>query len=266
MSRAVDPPLCKYPRTVHLEGSRLQPGDEDLTQVAYRDLPPGCLIVEEKLDGANAAFSFASDGAVRLQSRGHYLTGGPRERHFAFFKAWVDGHRWSLWDRLGDRYVVYGEWVYAKHTIFYDALPHYFHEFDVLDRETGAFLSTRRRRALLDGLPIVSVPVLWEGHERPPLEAWVGRSRYKSERWRQRLVESASAQGLEVERVERQTDPSDQMEGLYIKVESDEEVLLRCKWIRASFLTSVIDSGSHWLQRPIVPNLLRPDVDLFAAR
>ena len=30
-----------------------------------------------------------------------------------------------------------------------------------------------------------------------------------------------------------------------------------------SFLTSVVESGSHWLSRPIVPNQLRAGVDLF---
>jgi len=42
-------------------------------------------------------------------------------------------------------------------------------------------------------------------------------------------------------------------------------VLGRYKWIRASFLTAVVDSGSHWLARPIVPNRLADGVDLFAA-
>jgi hypothetical protein len=37
---------------------------------------------------------------------------------------------------------MYGEWVYAKHTVFYDKLPHYFLEFDILETKTGAFLST----------------------------------------------------------------------------------------------------------------------------
>ena len=64
---------------------------------------------------------------------------------------------------LGDRYVVYGEWLYAKHTIFYDRLPHYFLEFDVLDRRTHMFLDTPARRDLLAGLPIASVPVLRSG-------------------------------------------------------------------------------------------------------
>ena len=37
----------------------------------------------------------------------------------------------------------------------------------------------------------------------------------------------------------------------------------RYKWVRASFLTSVVDSGSHWLKRPIIPNQLRAGVNLF---
>lgn len=41
-----------------------------------------------------------------------------------------------LYEVLGRRYVMYGEWMYAKHTIYYDLLPHYYMEFDVLDRET----------------------------------------------------------------------------------------------------------------------------------
>jgi hypothetical protein len=40
-------------------------------------------------------------------------------------------------------------------------------------------------------------------------------------------------------------------------------VLERYKWIRASFLTAVVDSGSHWLSRPIVPNQLAEGVNLW---
>src|SRR5205807_2014548 len=32
---------------------------------------------------------------------------------------------------LTDRYILYGEWLYAKHTVFYTDLPHYFLEFDI---------------------------------------------------------------------------------------------------------------------------------------
>jgi hypothetical protein len=81
--------LRKYPRTPHLVGSRLQPGDADLAAVPFTELAGRYLVVEEKLDGANAAISFGADGELLLQSRGHYLTGGPRERQFGPFKAWA---------------------------------------------------------------------------------------------------------------------------------------------------------------------------------
>ena len=161
---------------------------------------------------------------------------------------------------LTDRFVLYGEWLYAKHTIFYDQLPHYFLEFDILDTQTGQFLSTERRRQLLAGLPIASVPVLWSGvaESLDHLLALVGPSLYKSADWRQRLREVCGERGLDAERIERETDSADDMEGLYLKVEEPAgAVVERYKWIRASFLTSVVDSGSHWLSRPIVPNQLR---------
>lgn len=109
-------------------------------------------MVEEKLDGA-----------LRLQSRGHILSGGPRERQFAPLKAWAAGVSDLLWSRLADRYVLFGEWLFAKHTVFYDALPHYFAAFDLYDTQQRTFVSTPRRNEMLAGAPVVSVPVLFTG-------------------------------------------------------------------------------------------------------
>jgi len=260
--------IIKYPRTHHVEGSRLQPGDEDLDSVRLADLAGERLVVEEKLDGANAGISFSADGALRLQSRGHFLTGGYRERHFDLFKTWANTHRNALWDLLGARFVAYGEWLYAKHTIFYDALPHYFLEFDVLDRERGTFLDTERRHALFAESPIVSVPVVWTGATptRAALESLVSHSLYKTSGWREALADQAAAANVDPARAARETDPANESEGLYIKSERDGAVVGRYKWVRATFLTSVIDSGSHWLDRPIVPNRLAVGVDLFGSR
>lgn len=260
------PEMLKYPRTLHLQGSRLEPGDEDLEAVPFATIRGQHLVVEEKLDGANAGISFDPDGSLLLQSRGHHLTGGARERHFALFKTWAHRHRDALWEVLGDRYVMYGEWLYAKHTIFYDALPHYFLEFDVLDRRDGRFLSTAARRRLLAGTPVRSVPVLLEGMPAclEGLTELVDVSLYKTARWRDALRQASLEAGQDPARVAAQTDPAELAEGLYIKVEDGERVLSRYKWVRASFLTSVLDSGSHWLSRPIVPNQLAEGVDLYA--
>jgi len=266
--------IHRYPRTPHLEGSRLQPGDHDLAQVPLAELRGRYVIVEEKLDGANSGISLDGDGVLQLQSRGHVLAGGAREKHWDLFKQWAATHAGVLTERLAGGLVLYGEWLYAKHTIFYDLLPHYFLEFDIRDA-AGAFWSTARRRAHLAGSPVVAVPVIWEGIcERPErLPQLVARALYKSERWRERLRELTDADdrsgprpsGRGPENPDNQTDLSDLAEGLYIKVEDPATgtVTGRYKWIRASFLTAVVESGSHWLARPIVPNQLAPGVELF---
>lgn len=253
--------LRKYPRTHHILDSRVQPDDEDMRASSFDEIAGRHLVVEEKVDGANAAISFAPDGRLMLQSRGHYLTGGPRERHFDLFKRWAHEISDAIRPILQDRFVVYGEWLYAKHTIFYDALPHYFLEFDVLDRRQEIFLSTPARRRLLSGLPLCSVPVLHEGPVRDAtmLQALVRRSAFKSQNWRERLIECARPPEHRRHLVEQQTDKSDLMEGLYIKIEESDSVTGRFKYVRRDFLATVLDSESHWQSRPILPNRLAPD-------
>jgi hypothetical protein len=257
--------ITKYPRTQHLQGSRLQPGDEDLAQVSFADIAGRHVVVEEKIDGANAGIRFDSDAQLHLQSRGHFLTGGPREKYFNLFKQWASAHAPALLEALWDRCILFGEWMYAKHTVFYDRLPHYFFEFDVLDTHTGEFLSTACRRQLLAGLPIVSVPVLYEGPAQSleHLRGLIAHSLYKGPAWKSALERAAAEAGVPAEQAWKETDPSDLAEGLYLKVEEDGRVVQRLKFIRASFSSAVLDSGSHWLRRPIVRNGLAAGVDLF---
>ena len=250
--------MKKYPRTPHLQGSRLQPGDEDLSQIPFSDIAGRHLVVEEKCDGANSAVSFSAQGELLLQSRGHYLTGGYRERHFNLMKQWAGIHQKDFYSVLGPRYIMYGEWMYAKHTVFYDALPHYFLEFDVFDRETSRFLDTPSRQKLLAGLPVASVPVLGQGcfTSQKQILAFLGDSRYITNRHMETLQALSRRAGLDPDKVCRETDPSTTMEGLYIKVEEDGQVVARLKYVRASFLQCVDTSGTHWIDRPLLPNQL----------
>ena len=250
--------LKKYPRTPHIEGSRLQPGDEDMSQIPFETIKGKHLVIEEKCDGANSAVSFDEGGQLLLQSRGHYLTGGYRERHFNFMKQWATVHRDAFFEVLGSRYIMYGEWMYAKHTVFYDALPHYFLEFDILDRETGVFLDTPTRRAMLAELPVVSVPVLGEGcfQCKEDLVKLLGQSRFVTGNQKQNLIDAAVKLGLDPERNCRETELSGLMEGLYIKAEENGQVVDRMKFVRAAFLQCVDFSESHWIDRPIIPNRL----------
>ncbi len=258
-------PLLKYPRTPHLQGSKLQPGDEDLDQVPLRHLIGRAVVAEEKVDGANCAVSFDSERELFLQSRGHYLEGGPREEQFALLKTWASCFSAQLWEALQDRYVMYGEWLFAKHTVYYDRLPHYFLEFDIYDRIEGVFLSTPRRHQILQSTPVRSVPVLFsgDGKELKKPESLLKPSLYKSADWKESLKTQASSLGQDIERVLRETDLSDTAEGLYIKIEENGVVTDRFKWVRHNFLQAIAESGSHWRDRPTLPNGLAPGIDLF---
>jgi hypothetical protein len=269
------PDLLKYPRTPHLEGSCLGPGDEDLSQVPIGALFGLHVIVEEKVDGANCALCFNELGELFIQSRGHYLVGGPRERHFEQLKGWAATHHRVLLQVLGSRYVLYGEWLAAKHTVFYDVLPHYFLEFDVYDTKAEAFLDTHSRRDLLRRTPVVSVPVLFEGvlieRRRDTIEcltAFLRPSLYKSPEWRQRLEEQAVLSGQDPLHVTAETDSSDIAEGLYVKTEGFGQVTGRYKWVRHDFLATILDpagaTSTHWLDRPHVANILSEGADLYA--
>ncbi len=259
--------LLKYPRTPHLAGSRLQAGDSACDQVPLSRLAGCHVVIEEKLDGANTAVSFNAAGELQLQSRGHYLTGGGGERQFNLFKLWARAHEQRLLTLLEDRYVLYGEWLYAKHSVFYDRLPHYFHEFDVLDRHTGQFLSTAQRRQLLADSPVLSVPVLYEG-PMPTRAPWlwklVVRSLAKTRGWRTSFEATVAREGLPLPLCWQQTDTSDLAEGLYLKVEDEAQVLGRCKLVRPDFVQTILDSGSHHSRRPVLPNGLDAAVDLYA--
>ncbi|RAL26444.1 RNA ligase family protein [Thermoflavimicrobium daqui] len=258
--------MIKYPRTPHIEGSGLQQGDNDLNLVPYSTLKNAYLVIEEKMDGANCGISFTSDGQLRLQSRGHYLTGGPREQQFHLLKSWANRYTGELWYLLGDRYILYGEWMYAKHTIFYTDLPHYFLEFDIYDQQEKVFLSTKARRDLLKSAPfIVSVKVLYEGAAPSylTLKEWIGPSHFISHDLIDQLCKKAIEQGISPDTVLKETDLSGLMEGLYIKEEEGDMVKGRYKFVRSDFLQTIIDSESHWMNRQLLPNQLRKGVTLF---
>ncbi len=260
--------IHKYPRTQHIKGSRLQPGDEDLDSIPFKKIANQHLVVEEKMDGANAGISFSRDGELMLQSRGHYLTGGKREKHFNLFKSWAAAHSGALYEVLGSRYLMYGEWLYAKHTIYYNRLPHYFLEFDILDTQAKVFLSRPGRRELLKPLPFIkSVKVLYEGHlnQLDDLISLLGPSHFISNNHIDDLVRHVADMGMDAQRIKQETDTSTAMEGLYIKVEEIKAVKDRFKYVRPSFLTTVIQSETHWLNRPIISNQLSRDIELFGA-
>lgn len=257
--------LVKYPRTPHLEGSKLQPGDSSYDQISLKSLVNGELIWEEKIDGANCGISFSDSNELQLQSRGHYLNGNFRESHFNLFKIWANSISDELYIVLGNQYIMYGEWCYAKHSVFYDLLPHYFLEFDVYDKLNDSWLSTSARKELLKYLPIYSVPVLHNGFLKTinDVNDLIKPSLYKSPNWKESMSIQANRHNLDYIRLLSETGSTILSEGLYIKHELDNKVIGRYKFIRHSFIQTIIDSGTHWADRPTLPNMLESNKNIF---
>ncbi|HLG77087.1 MAG TPA: DNA ligase, partial [Ktedonobacteraceae bacterium] len=79
----------------------------------------------------------------------------------------------------------------------------------------------------------------------------------------ERLRALCQEKGLNAAQALKETDPSALMEGLYLKMERDGIVQERYKYVRRSFLQTVFDSESHWMDRPLLPNSLKPGTTLF---
>jgi hypothetical protein len=259
--------ILKYPRTQHLEGSKLQKGDEDLSQVSFASLKGKTIVVEEKFDGANTGLSFTEDYDLLLQSRGHYLVGGAGEAEFNQLKVWSRAHEDMLLNMLEDRYIMYGEFMVSKHTVFYDRLPHIFLEFDIYDKASERFLSTPERRKLIGNKPIISVPVVYQGiapTSSEVLQKLVKPSLSKSPWWKENFVKRVKEANYDLDRAWKETDQTNLSEGLYIKVEDETGVVQRLKWVRPGFLQALEESGSHWRDRMGIFNSLAPWVDIFS--
>jgi hypothetical protein len=144
-------------------------------------------------------------------------------------------------------------------------LPHYFPAFDVLDLSTEQFLDTALRTALLVNAPVVHVPVLFEGVLRSAkqLRSLLATSRFISPENSENLRKTAIELGQNPDRALHGADLSRKMEGLYIKVKDQGRVCERYKFVRATFLQTVMDSGDHWAARPLLPNQLAPGCGLF---
>lgn len=242
--------MYKYPKTPRL-GAVMQ---EDLR--GWRHL---MTVVEEKVDGANAAVYF-EDGQLVLQSRGHRLTGGPRERLFERMWPWAYARLDALLGALEDRYVLFGEWCFAKGRIFYDALPDYFLAFDVWDRQTETFLSSLKWRSLVTqklSPEVAMVDILWQGQfdKAPAFSSLIGPSRYKTPNWRKPYFDTMAGP-IGQHYTLGETDETDLMEGVYVKVEDDERVIGRMKLPRPEF-EKIRTDDSKWLRRPLWPNQLR---------
>lgn len=246
--------MIKLPRTRHIEGSRLPLREVDPEAEEFLRLKEKFLVIEEKVDGTGVSLSFDDELEIQIGHRGHIAIG----KEFTKLYRWADSHKDRLFDLLGTRYVLFGEWMLHKHTIFYDKLPHLFLESDIYDQENQLWLSTFARDQLLIGHSdyIKRVPVIsaFKPSSLNQIVSLIRKSKFQSEKWQEALQSQCHRMNQSLDKILKETDCSELMEGLYIKHEDDKQVIARYKYVRYEFVKLIVNMGSHLIDREPVYN------------
>ncbi len=212
----------KYPRTFHVEWSKGATNDDkissDLSQLI--GVP---IVITEKIDGSNTCLE-----TDLCFARTH--SGPPTHPSFDGFKALHAEIRWQIPKNIQ----IFGEWVYALHSIKYDTLPGYFLLFNIRDLSNSQWVSWEEVELWAEELNLPTVPVLFKGQ-------------VSSEKELKKLTESLM------------NTPSlcgDIKEGVVMRVEEsfDDENFSFCvaKMVRKNH----VQTSVHWKEQEIVRNKL----------
>ncbi|TFK67350.1 hypothetical protein BDN72DRAFT_843206 [Pluteus cervinus] len=191
------------------------------------------IVITEKIDGANLGFSLAPSSSggppeIQVQNRSHYVN-HLTHAQFKPLANWMPAHTGDLMSILyrdpyyPQRYILYGEWMHATHSIAYTHLPDLFMAFDLYDRARNSFVDRATLERILDGTSIQLVPVIYQGTLGVDKDI-------PSEDDLKRMVQGQS----------RFWDG--RMEGVYVKIEREGWVVERGKVVRGDFIAG----NEHW--------------------
>jgi len=225
----VPPPgFFKFPRTRHLMntgGSSVTRDDMvmDAGEAAAFWAPGAVVIAEEKIDGANLGLSLTKSFEIRVQNRSHYVNA---ESHgqFRSLDAWLDEHHGTLCQILEPEVeILFGEWMYAVHSLTYDRLPGYFIAFDIYNKREAKFCSVRIRDQRLQGSGI-------------PVVQAIAQREFKSRDALLDIINSSS----------KYMSNGGKMEGSYLRIDDEHWNIKRGKIVRSDFQQGIADGGKHW--------------------
>jgi len=226
----------KYNRTFHLPWSPGGTSDDKIaTDLSY--LINGDIVITEKMDGSNT--SLESNGCF---ARTH--AGPPTHLSFDGLKAFHSTIKYKIPKGVQ----LFGEWLYAKHSISYDALPHHFMLFNVRElkettdqyplkhwNETSFWASWEMVKTWAEELEIPTVPELYKG-------------KVSSEKELKDLVESLMIQPSMCGGIR---------EGVVVRIQEEftDSAFQFCvmKYVRANH----VQTSEHWKDQEIIKNKLK---------
>jgi atypical dual specificity phosphatase len=230
IKRLVPVGILKFIRTGHLMNLGAATEDDIIVPSRQTTETP-YVVITEKVDGANMGFSLSADRELLVQNRSHYVTSTAHAQFRPLF-AWVETHREGLYNVLDrdnsfpERFILYGEWVVATHSIPYSRLPDRFLAFDLYDRQTQTWADRDTLERLLEGTNISLVPVMYRGPR--PTDNILKEMVYRPSQFYDGPVE-----------------------GIYVKEEQNGQVIHRGKIVRSDFTAGITE---HWDKAPIRKN------------
>ena len=232
--------ILKFLRTGHLINLGGATADDFLVSFNQTDHTP-YVIITEKVDGANMGFSLSADRELLVQNRSHYITSNTHAQ-FRPLHTWIETHREDLYHVLDrdnsfpERYILYGEWLVATHSIAYTRLPNQFLAFDLYDRQTQTWANRDTLEHLLEETHISLVPIMYRG-ARPTDNVLKEMVHYPSQFY------------------------DGPVEGIYVKEEGHGQVINRGKIVRGDFTAGITE---RWDKVPMRKNgflLSRDDIE-----
>ena len=211
--------MQKYPRTPHLPNSPGKSSDDKvLTSVNH--FIGHEVVVSEKLDGECTGMTNDMCHARSLDSKDH------PSRH------WVKQLHSSIKKEIPEGWKIFGENLYAKHSIHYNNLPSYFLVFGIYN-DKNICLSWDDTKEWCSLMDLHTVPELYRGiwDEEHIKSLWKGTSVFggEGEGYVVRVVEAFSY---------------DQFWGNVAKMVRQDHV----------------QTDSHWMEQAVVKNLLVPSL------
>lgn len=297
---------CQFPRTSHVVNGGLSGGgvsrddlilsDEDTA--AFFDLSPlpsssgegsaasagsGCayfVVAEEKVDGANLGIGLTPDGALLCQNRGHAVHHESGSQ-WAALRPFLGEHTAELCELFAglaarhggapSDYILFGEWLVARHSIPYDTLPSPFLAFDLAKLVQAAtraaddlefFDTVTRNCSLAEFAPSLCVvqqvfsaplaaPAAAGGMELEGSGAKAARRAASEQLW-------ASVHAAWQSAPRSAFSSKSKMEGVVIRVEERRQggggrLLRRCKAVADEFKSGIGEDG-HWMGRKMEKN------------
>ncbi len=208
----------KYPRTLHLPSSPSVNSDDkqlkDLTQFIGEEV-----VVTIKMDGENTTMYQDHIHARSIDSNNHPS------------RDWVKRFHSTMKHDIPKGWRVCGENLYAKHSIEYHKLEHYFQVFSIWD-EHNECLSWDDTEQWCDMLGLTPVNVIYRGE----FNEWLIDKIFQENQ------DYALEEGF------------DAMEGYVVRLASsfhyDDFSGSLAKWVRPNH----VQTNKHWTQQEIIPN------------